>query len=143
MSLKVQKNYLCWLLVAVILLSGMCFENNKTDSSFSYSWHQTKRDITVMDIFSCLSETSARFCTNEMLGQGEIYGTIEQIRLLGNRFLMRIQEVICERNLQKPLQCFSWSLKIIRDTEYQDSGGGRVTISYIQQQDGKKDRLCY
>ena len=142
MWLKGQKKYLCWLLVTVILLSGMCFENNKTDSSFSYSWHQTKRDITVMDILSCLSESSARFCTNEMLGQGEIYGTIEQIKLLGNRFFMRMQKIIFEINLQQ-IHCFSWSLKIIRDTEYQDSGGGRVTISYIQQQDGKKDRLCY
>ena len=142
MWLKGQKKYLCWLLVTVILLSGMCFENNKTDSSFSCAGDQIEKNITIMNILSCLSETSVKFCTNEMLGQGEIYATIEQIKLLGNRFFMRMQKIIFEINLQQ-IHCFSWSLKIIRDTEYQDSGGGRVTICYIQQQDGKKGELCY
>ncbi len=147
MLLKIQKRYLCWLLALIMLqsivLSGMCFEYKQTDSYFSYysSSNQNQTNPVIKDILSSLIETSAEICTNEMLGQKEFCTAMRQIRLLRSRFLMRLQEIDVPNMLQNLSHSLIWNINIIRNIEYQDSGKGRIIISYIQWQDGKKGPL--
>lgn len=145
MLLKIQKRYLCWLLALIMLqsivLSGMCFEYKQIDSYFSYSFDQSQANPVIKDILSSLIETSAEICTNEMLGQKEFCTVMGQIRLLRSRFSVKLQEIDVPNTLQNLSHFLIWNINIIRNIEYQDSGKGRIIISYIQWQDGKKNPL--
>lgn len=125
----------CFIMAVLTVISGMCLEGGKADSSFEYALPETADSYFVP---TDSAFTDAQLCTPEMLGIYSHNAGLGQLtgRFIGSgREVKQISDFLCQ-NLFSPEEgkFFTGSQRMQFYHPCQDE----LVANYIQKSDGKK-----
>lgn len=134
-SLRLKKDKIVYIILVLILfLSGVCFENNKADSKFLCSPVECSDSNIKSDIFTNLD---IQVCTAEMLGAGRI-SSVQQFscsHICKNRELKIFPDYLLLSYLSITEGKFFTSSEI---TQVYSKCLDELIMNYIHKSDGKK-----
>lgn len=123
------------ILVAVMLLSGMCFEYVEADSLFAHSVNENHSYTTVLTSAKEMP-TSQTICTNEIAGSTRIECGEVQARKDSHKSVIRTGTALSflEALPKTPILTKS----VMMESVDNQPSGKEVIIAYIHHQDGEK-----
>lgn len=130
--MKKRNQVICYILVLIMMISGMCFENEKADSSFSFSLEHTN-----VDILKAAEHTDApvAYATLKMIGNPNFY--LGEANRISMKTAVRMSPVLSLMgNLSNRITA---NLLTVYAGIYQEVLSNTVIITYIHRQDGKKN----
>lgn len=133
-----RRNRFIYFVIVIILITGMCFMNYKTDSYFSYLQSVWPPNA----IFNGVSPVqNPDICTQKMLGQQCIIISDESMKEIGLK--SSIKTIMILIFLQMLLVFFKLN-RILEDRSiYILYSVNKVIVWYMHLKDGKKRRHCY
>ena len=137
MKTAVARNTLNFIIVAVMLLSGMCFEHVEADSLFVHAVNETHNQTVVLTSAKEMP-ASQTICTNEMLGRQhmECQCHVVQSRKTNYRSAVRTGEALSLPEFLPKVPLLSKRMMI--EVEDYKPCGRKVILAYIHHQDGAK-----
>lgn len=129
-----QKKWISIILVIVIMLTGMCFENTKADSYFWYT--DCKENQSTLDISRCVL-INQDLCTQDLIGERTSNSTFSQESQsnIKSNSKLRIVLSLLENLPENPTYISESTIEnVVCNTTYSSV----AIISYIHRQDGKK-----
>lgn len=128
-----RNSMICYFVIAVLLLSGMCFDHIESDSSYAYPECSKTADV----FYSAGGVlTAVDSCTPKMLGQPDSDTVISDARRPAGRTSFRSSQIILF--LRNYFQSLTMILLAVGIGISIESASHTVILMYIHKKDGKK-----